>query len=91
MFALELAFDGTPHRLALRPGHRDLMHSLNEAGKVIGSGPWADDSGALVVLDVATRAEADEIVAADPYFSAPGVTVVSLREWKPVTVSPKLA
>jgi hypothetical protein len=29
-----------------------------------------------------------EIVAADPYYTTPGVTVVGLRDWRPVVGAP---
>jgi uncharacterized protein YciI len=46
--------------------------------------------GALLLFRVDSQAEADEIVAADPYYSGPGVTVVSLKEWNPVALAAEL-
>ena len=37
------------------------------------------------------RDELDAILAADPYYSAPGVTVAGVHEWNPVTRHPALA
>ena len=82
MFALELAFDDNPARLDYRPAHREKLAALADDGKILASGPWADDSGALIVFVVATRGEAESLIAADDYFRAPGVTVVSVREWQ---------
>lgn len=47
------------------------------------AGPLADDSGALLVFR-GDRGEVAELMAADPYYSTSGVTVVSVREWLPV-------
>lgn len=47
------------------------------------AGPWADDSGALLVFD-AQRSEVDDVMAGDPYYGTEGVRVVGLREWRPV-------
>lgn len=47
------------------------------------AGPWPDDSGALLVFDT-DEAGVDEIMAGDPYYRAPGVTVVSVRSWQPI-------
>ncbi|MCP3800158.1 hypothetical protein NLX83_12905 [Allokutzneria sp. A3M-2-11 16] len=47
------------------------------------SGPWPDDSGALLVFR-ADRAGVDAIMADDPYYTTPGVTVVALRRWQPM-------
>lgn len=84
MFLLELAFDDNPERLKHRPAHRELLASLKERGLVAMAGPYADDSGALLVFDVATTEEFEALVAADPYYRAPGVTVAAKREWNPV-------
>jgi hypothetical protein len=48
-------------------------------------GPWHDDSGALLVFR-ADEAEVRDIMADDPYYSTPGVTVASLRRWQPLTL-----
>lgn len=91
MFALELAFDDNPARLELRPAHRARLGALAADGQLLAAGPWGDESGALLVFDVPTREDAERLVAEDPYCAAPGVTVVALREWNAVTLSPKLA
>jgi hypothetical protein len=46
-----------------------------------------DDSGAMLVFD-SDEAGVREIVAADPYYTTPGVTVVGLRDWRPVVGAP---
>lgn len=90
MFVLQLTYDDNPERLALRPAHRERMAALNAAGKVVAAGPWTDGSGALLVLRVDTIEQAQEIVDADPYYRAPGVTISGLREFDPVTRAPEL-
>jgi hypothetical protein len=37
------------------------------------------------VFSVRGREELEGILAADPYYSAPGVIVTSVQEWNPVT------
>ncbi|MFK0251908.1 YciI family protein [Amycolatopsis azurea] len=82
MFVLDLTFDD-PRRLAARPAHRARLAELHTAGHLVMAGPWQDDSGALLVFS-ASRTEMDAILAADPYYSTPGVTVVALRRWSPI-------
>lgn len=84
MFAVELAYDDDPARLAARPAHRERVRQLHSAGRVVMGGPYADDSGALIVFDVASADELDRELAADPYYATGGVTVTSRREWTPV-------
>jgi uncharacterized protein YciI len=90
MYALELAFSDDPARLEGRPAHRERLGALRESGRLLAAGPYADESGALLLFRVDSSAEADEIVAADPYYSGPGVSVVSLKEWTPVTMAAEL-
>jgi uncharacterized protein YciI len=83
MHVLELAFDDDERRLAARSAHRERLARLHAEGRLLIAGPWEDDSGALLVF----RADEDgmrEILAADPYYATPGVTVVSCRHWRPI-------
>ena len=84
MFAVLMDFSDDSARLALRPGHRERLAGLAADGRLLAAGPWSDDSGALLVFLVDRREELDAIVAADPYYAAPGVSV-TVQEWNPVT------
>jgi uncharacterized protein YciI len=83
MYVVELAFDDDPARLAARPAHRKRLERLHDDGVVLMAGPFSDDSGALLVFDVADDSALQELLDADPYFRAPGVTVVRARQWAP--------
>ncbi|WP_407565220.1 YciI family protein [Streptomyces sp. 184] len=87
MLVLELRFTPDPARLAARPAHRDRLVRLHSDDILLAAGPWADDSGALLVFDT-TRDRLDAIMADDPYYRTPGVEVVGVREWTPV-VAPR--
>jgi uncharacterized protein len=87
MFVLELSFDDDSRRLAARPAHRQRLADLYAEGRLLAAGPWEDDSGAMLVFR-ADREGVQEIMSADPYYSTPGVTVVSLRRWQPVVGAP---
>ncbi|WP_207757343.1 YciI family protein [Nonomuraea cypriaca] len=47
-------------------------------------GPWADDTGAPHVYEVADEAELREIIGRDPYTAAGGCEIVLLKEWTPI-------
>lgn len=83
MLIVELAFTDAPERLAARPAHRARLARLREEGSLLAAGPWADGSGALLVLTV-ERPELDAVLEADPYYRTPGVEVTAIREWTPV-------
>ena len=83
MWIVELTLAGTPERLAARPAHRTQLSELHQRGVVRMAGPWADDSGALIVFDVPDEATLDRLLDADPYFATPGVAVTAKRQWHP--------
>lgn len=83
MWIVELAFTDAPERLAARPAHRERLTALHAKGTVRITGPLADDSGAVLVFDVPDRPALDRLLAADPYFTTPGVEIVKIREWAP--------
>jgi uncharacterized protein YciI len=85
MYVLELVFDtsAAEQRLAARPAHRERLAKLLAEKRLRLAGPWPDDSGALLLFDTDEEGM-QEILAADPYYSTPGVSVAVLREWNPV-------
>lgn len=88
MIVVELAFTATAERLAARPAHRALLADLHARGLLAAAGPYADDSGALLLF-TASRAEVDGILASDPYYRTPGVETVAVRDWAPVVPVPR--
>ncbi|MET7671942.1 YciI family protein [Micromonospora luteifusca] len=84
MFILELSFGDEPDRLAARPAHRERLQALHQEGRLTMAGPFSDDSGALLIFDVPDVEAFTAIVAEDPYYRTPGVTIVSQREWSPI-------
>ncbi len=83
-FAAILTFDNTEQRLAARPAHREYLKSLLDSGKLLASGPWIDESGALIIYEGADEAEVRALIAADPYNSGEIVKSVELKEWHQV-------
>jgi uncharacterized protein len=83
MVVVELSYTDSPGRLALRPRHREILGELYEDGEVALAGPFDDGAGAIVVFST-DRARAEEVLASDPYYSAEGVRIVSIRELSPL-------
>ena len=75
-------------RLQTRPVHREYLRGLLDAGKLAISGPWADDTGALIIYDAEDMAEAERILDGDPYRSAGVITNATLKEWRVVLRAP---
>src|SRR3954470_4358560 len=89
LFGALLEFTGDEERrLQTRPVHREYLRSLFDAGKLAISGPWADDTGALIVYEVQGIAEAERILDGDPYRSAGVIASATLKEWRVVLRAP---
>jgi len=83
MLIVELAFTASPERLAARPAHRAVLARLHQEGRLVAAGPWADDTGAMLIFDVQPE-ELDRILDTDPYYHVAGVEIVRIREWTPI-------
>lgn len=87
MIAVITRFSDDPARLELRPRHRELLQGLHERGLVVAAGPFEDQSGALLLFATDDTAEVKAALAEDPYYSAPGVEVVTIQPWTVVAGS----
>ena len=86
MWIVELEFSNAPERLDDRPAHRARMKDLHDKGIVRMAGPFANDSGAVIVFDVPDRVTLNHLLDGDPYMSTPGVSIVAIRQWSPYLV-----
>jgi len=85
LFAVTLKFtDDVERRLEVRPTHREYLKELLAQGKLHESGPFADDTGALLIYDAADVAEVQELLANDPYAPNGIVASASINEWNRV-------
>ena len=85
LFAVTLKFtDDEERRQRIRPTHREYLKKLLDDGKLHESGPFVDDSGALLIYDAADLAEVQELLANDPYAPNGIVESVSINEWNRV-------
>ena len=85
LFAANLEFTmDLEHRDQIRPLHREYLRSLLDAGKLHESGPYVDNSGALIIYEAADLAEVQELVATDPYAKAGIIRGATILEWNVV-------
>ena len=85
LFAAIVTFtDDVERRQQVRPTHREYLKTLIESGKLHESGPFGDDSGALLIYDAADVAEVQEIMGADPYTPSGIIAEVRIHEWNRV-------
>ena|SRR6185295_20366018 len=62
------------------PAHLAYLQELKSRGALLLSGPFTDRTGGLVIIQAASRVEAEAIVQADPLV-ANQVDSYELREW----------
>jgi uncharacterized protein len=74
----------------VRPAYRKYLTTVFEQGKIVISGPFSDDRGALMVYEAASPDEVEAIISADP-FARHGVFVSwELRPWNVVFTNKNL-
>ena len=74
----------------IRPIHRQYLASLKDSGKLAASGPFLDDSGALIVYEAATKEEAEAILQGDPFHQHGIFVRWTIRPWNPVICNREL-
>lgn len=76
--------DDVERRQQVRPTHREYLRELLEQGKLVRSGPFTDDSGALIIYEAEDLSEAQTLLTNDP-FALNGVIVgAEIKEWNVV-------
>lgn len=68
----------------VRPVHRQYLASLKEKGQLAASGPFTDDSGALIVYEATTKEEAEAFLKGDPFNQAGIFVKYVIRPWNTV-------
>lgn len=67
-----------------RPKHREYLGKLREQGKLAASGPFTDDSGALIVYETETADEAEDLLQNDPFRQVGVFQTYKIRPWNQV-------
>lgn len=88
LYTATLTYTDDKEKIAqVRPTHREYLRSLVDSGRLHESGPFTDDSGALIIYIADSEADAREMLANDP-FSTSGVIVdATVKEWRIVMSS----
>lgn len=68
----------------VRPAHREYLGKLKEAGKLAASGPFTDDSGALIIYEADSEEEALELIENDPFRKAGVFKSFTIKPWNQV-------
>src|SRR5690348_1598486 len=75
---------------ATRPAHREYLKQVFDSGRLAISGPFADDSGGILVYEVNTAEEAEAIIRDDPFAKQGVFQSWKIQQWKVVMANPAL-
>lgn len=67
-----------------RSSHRAWLAGLLEQKVLVSSGPYADGTGALIIVEGSDAASVKELFAQDPFAVENLVESSAIVEWKPV-------
>ncbi|MEU7482173.1 LuxR C-terminal-related transcriptional regulator [Lentzea sp. NPDC042327] len=82
-FVVEMVFGPEHERLAgVRPAHRRYWEELAGRGVLLGGGPYADESGGLLLCEAEDDVTVRRLVAADPYVRGKLLRGIRIREWR---------
>ncbi len=90
-FAAIIVYAQDPVKIQqLRPEHRQYLAELRGQGQLAISGPFTDDSGALIVYEAPSRDEAEKLLQGDPFYRNGIFLQYQLRPWNPVIANREL-
>jgi uncharacterized protein YciI len=74
----------------IRPAHRAYLTGLKEKGQIAATGPFTDDTGALIIYEANSKEEAEKLIKADPFCQNGIFLKWQLRPWNPVIANREL-
>jgi len=90
-YAAIIDYPNEPEKIAaIRPKHREYLSGLQAAGKLPVSGPFTDDSGALIAYEAESAEAAEALLKADPFAQAGVFVKYQLRPWWVVLGNPAM-
>lgn len=75
---------------AVRPAHRQYLAELRQRGQLAASGPFADDTGAMIIYEACDAAEAEALLRADPFYLQGVFVRYRLYPWNVVLANREL-
>jgi uncharacterized protein len=83
-FATVIRYGNSDRIAEVRPRHREYLTVLKEQGKLFTSGPFEDDSGALIIYEADSLADAEALIEADPFREAGVFQSWEMKPWRQV-------
>ena len=90
-FAAVIEYTQNQAKIAeLRPVHRQYLIALKAAGQLAASGPFTDDSGALIIYEAGSKEDAEKLLQGDPFHTNGIFLRWQIRPWNPVMANREL-
>jgi len=83
-FATVFQYGNQEQIAEIRPRHREYLTMLKKQGNLFASGPYEDDSGALIIYEAESEAAARELIANDPFSEAGVFRSFTIKPWRQV-------
>ena len=84
-FAVEYVYTAdTVKRDEVRPAHRAFLAEAQSRGELLVSGPWVNNTGALLIFETEDEDALKALLEHDPYAEADLVSRVRINEYTPV-------
>jgi uncharacterized protein YciI len=84
-FAVEYVYTAdTVKRDEIRPAHRAFLAEAQSRGELLVSGPWANNTGALLIFETEDEDALKALLEHDPFAEADLVSRVRINEFTPV-------
>jgi uncharacterized protein len=85
LFTVTITYGDIALRDKIRPSHREYLKSQFDKKVLVSAGPFADDSGALLIYEAESGDALQAILGNDPYWVNTGcLGTVTVKEWNRV-------
>lgn len=83
-FATVFRYENKEKIADVRPQHREYLGKLRQDGKIWASGPFTDDSGALIIYEAESEEETKQLIENDPFHEAGIFASYAIKPWNQV-------
>lgn len=88
IFAAIIEYKQDKDKIAeIRPSHRQYLRTLLDNGQLAGSGPFTDDSGALILYIADSSEGTEQLLKGDPFCREGIFLSWKIRPWNPVMLN----
>lgn len=80
-FLVQTTFTSAEKRMAHRAEHRVYLNQLVSEGKLLMAGPFADESGGIIIFEAVDEAEVKGMMDSDPFTINGVFATIEIKPW----------